>query len=168
MEATNELLEFIKSHLRVYIYGAGAVAEKVVECLKLNEIDNIEGVIVSEGHKKDSDFMNYKVLELPNVQFSQGDGIVLSVLAHKQRELIINLDATGISNNIDIYGQRIIKDFNNVNWYIACNDKSQYFNEFAELNDLGIKYGTDKAEGMNNYLKKYEFFCKSISMIICY
>lgn len=158
-EEINDLLRKVKLHKRVYLYGAGKVAAKIIKCFNLNKIDNIEAVIVSDGHKKNSFFMGFDVREISQVQFYPGDCIVLSVIKRKANDLRKQLELIDIPEGVSIYEQEIVKSVSSIEEFYkgSCTD-GPYFREFLELNEIGSKYGTDKAEKFHNYLHKYEFF----------
>lgn len=154
-------IEDIKSQKRVFLYGAGMVAGKLIECLQSYKIDNVEVVIVSDGHKKETSFMGFPIMELSTVRFLPGDCIVLAVVEWKQADLHEQLSSIELPENVVIYEQKVIISLKDMEEFYngVCID-GYFFSAYSTLNDLGHRYGTDKAEGKHNYLHKYEFFLR--------
>lgn len=71
-----DILEFVKKHNRIFIYGCGEIAELV---LKLNVIKNIKGFIVSDGTNKLEMYESYPVYFLSELQIKAGDGVIVAL-----------------------------------------------------------------------------------------
>lgn len=153
---------FCEKYRRLYMFGNGIVATFMYRyCVEENV--KINGIVLSQ---KSSDvFYGISVKSLDEMSFSTNDGVILAVGDSLKQECLQILLDSGITRE-QIYVQ-------NMYWKYSCAEMPEilkldilikngpYFDNYVELNCLGEKYGTDKAEGLNNYLKKYEFFLRS-------
>lgn len=159
----DEIRQFCSTYKRIHLYGMGYVANMIYEYLKEEGI-SVCDVIVGEGHRERDYFKgNYRVYELPEIEFSAVDGIILCVRAELQNEIMTDIKKCGLKEE-QIYGQKIY--LNSVLPEIISDayikkiniNKEIYFNKYVELDNLGKTLGTDKCSKEHNYLNKYEFF----------
>lgn len=155
-----EILGFCNRHDSIFIYGAGKVAKEMILYLEDEEI-HIEGIVVGSGHKKETTYCGYSVIEVDNWKYRASDGIILAIAEDKFQQVFYDLNGFGVDKG-DIYFQKIfgrrIFPWNNSAVFIDKNENGKYFSLKNELNGLGIKYKTDKSDQYHNYLRKYEFF----------
>ncbi len=160
-----EVLSFCSRFNKIYLYGAGIVAEFMLRYL-FEEGIKIEGIIVSDGHRDKRELENIKIYELSEVCFDDYSGVILGVGVSAQSEIMSKLCAFGLTEN-QLYSQRIYWT-NNVPTIMLDStfDKklgtnrndNGFFAAYRDLNTIGIKYDTDKSDTYHNYLSKYEFF----------
>lgn len=155
-----EILSFCNRHDSIFIYGAGEVAKEMILYLDDEEI-YIEGIIVGRGHKKETKYCGYPVIEIDNWKYKASDGIILAIMEDKWQQVFYDLHCSGIDKR-DIYFQKIFRQrifpWNNSAVFIDKNESGKFFLFKNELNELGVKYKTDKSDQYHNYLRKYEFF----------
>lgn len=155
-----EILGFCSRYDSVFIYGAGSVAKEMILYLEEEEID-IKGIVVGNGHKKETIYCGYNVIEIDHWECKASDGIILGIAEDKQKQVFYDLLGAGV-NKRNIYFQKIfgrpIFPWNDFAVAIDENKDGIFFKSKNELNELGIRYRTDKSDQYHNYLRKYEFF----------
>lgn len=158
----SEILDFAKTHDRIYLYGAGKVASYWLHYLREEEI-SVTGLIVSDGEKKDSDFCeDTKVFWLSEITPKMIDALIIAVGAKLEQKIEDNIREAGLQNVA--YRQRLIGHFDSSCALLPVQrlnrKEDRYFRSLQELNAIGRKTGTDKNEQFHDYLKKYEFFLR--------
>lgn len=155
-----EILGFCHRHGTILIYGAGKVAKEMIVYLEEEEID-VKGIIVGNGHKKQSMYSGYLVMEINEWEHGVSDGVILGIAEDKQQQVFNDLLQIGVDKR-DIYCQRIfgrpVYPWNKSAVSIDENKDGKFFMSINHLNELGIRYKTDKSDQCHNYLRKYEFF----------
>ena len=155
-----EILGFCNRHDSIFIYGAGKVAKDMILYLEEEEID-IKGIIVGNGHKKETMYFDYPVMEVNEWEHGVSDGILLGIAEDKQQEVFYDLLQVGVHKR-NIYLQRIfgrpIFPWNKYAVAVDENKDGKFFISRNHLNEIGIRYKTDKSDQYHNYLRKYEFF----------
>lgn len=76
------LEDYILSKNKLYIYGAGYYAEKIIGYIKENHWENkVLGFVVSDGHKSKETMEGYPILELSELKISDNneEGIIIAV-----------------------------------------------------------------------------------------
>lgn len=157
----DEILLFVSKHKNIYIYGKGTVGTYTMNYLKSESI-SVNGFVVttSEGEKI---YDGVPVFSLNEVTFDPNDGIIIAVREGLQSELYSILLGRGVTAD-QIYGQKMICTNEGALINFSCklkdyrDDNGNYFEEFKDLDKLGIDAGTDKSSKWHNYLSKYEFF----------
>lgn len=95
---TESALErFSAKYSRIFIYGAGEIAQKNKSLLR-----NIEAYIVSDGQRKPKDIDGVPVKYLSEIAFSNDCGIVLFLNQGNQKQVISLLEEKGITNYFTI------------------------------------------------------------------
>ena len=156
-----KLHAFLSIYKKIYIYGAGIVAKRLVCYLKEEEY-NISGLIVTEKKENSTIFNDIKIYELNDIKISEEDGIIIGVKFSSQEEILRRLHKNGIHKE-QIYPQRLYLS-SLPSWKGMTNNEQQnninsvYFKEYTSLDEIGIRYNTDKCSNYHNYLNKYEFF----------
>lgn len=155
-----EFLRFLDECNRIFIYGAGAGAVSSLQYLAEEEI-NCQGILVSKGKKTNDCFSGVPVYEFPSeIDLSDDDGIIVSVRESLLDEITDYLNSNCFRGKVFYHtGSRSKHKFIDRGMYISCvsQNDGDYFDSLTELNELGIKYSTDKA---NLFLKKYELFIR--------
>ena len=158
-----EILRFCNQHERIHLYGAGYAASAMIQYLSEENV-NITDIIVSENKGKDF-FKGFPLHNFLDCHLNYEDGIILCVGFALQERIQDYLEQHGI-NRSNIYAQRIYGFNPNPKLMdvsilpIGESGQGGYFKDCNELNDIGIKYNTDKCSGFHNYLNKYEFFIR--------
>lgn len=159
-----EILRFCSRYKRLHLFGAGYVASAMLQYLQEENI-SIADVIVSEN-KGQGSFKGLSVYSFAECSFNEEDGIFLGVGFTSQESVQSFLEEHGISN-ANIYAQRIYgfnpnpKPMNVSSLPVEkVAIQGRYFADFQELNEIGIKYNTDKCSNYHSYLDKYEFFIR--------
>lgn len=89
---------FLKCCNNVYVYGAGMIAKRVVEALKIYEVD-IAGVIVTDISSSCRKVCNHNVRQFSDVVIdSENDVIVLAVSEENQSQILPTLYEKKIRN----------------------------------------------------------------------
>lgn len=161
-----KIINFAHRFRSIYLYGTGAVAECFYKYLVEEQIA-ISGVIVTIPSKKEPLFHNIKVFTINEVAPVDDMGIILAMKKTYQAEVLPSLLAKGFVEeqlykqeefyvHCGAYQTKIRKEFllDNANG-IALDG---YFAKYTLLNNIGIKYSTDKASTFHDYLCKYEHF----------
>ncbi len=155
-----EILSFCNRHGSIFIYGAGKVAKEMILYLEEEEID-IKGIVVGNRHKKETTYCGYHVLEIDDWEYGLSDGVILGIAWDKQQQVFHDLLHAGVDKK-DIYFQKIfgrrIFPWNYSAVSINENNDGKFFIFRNELNELGMRYKTDKSDEYHAYLRKYEFF----------
>ena len=158
-----EILRFCSRYKRIHLYGAGYVASCMLQYL-MEENISVTDIIVGE-EKRENFFKCIPVYDFSECSLSDEDGIILCVGFDLQESIQDYLEKEGI-NRANIYAQRIY-GFNpnprlmNISMFPVRDDEKQgYFEDYIELNDIGIMCNTDKCSCDHNYLNKYEFFIR--------
>ena len=89
---------------RIFIYGAGVLAEKNVKQLeKINQ--SISGIVVSDGQPKENEFMGYSVVQLSDFLKEEKGTYILSIAMADiyACEVIEDLNSHGIYDYIWLY-----------------------------------------------------------------
>ena len=158
-----EIVSFCHRHNSIFIYGAGEVAQKMILYLKEEEIE-IKGIVVGNGHKKETTYCGCYVTEIDDWVYEASDGIILGIAEDKQKRVFDDLLCAGMDKR-NIYLQKIFGQqlslWNNSAISIDENKDGKFFVSKKELDELGIQYKTDKSSQHHNYLRKYEFFLES-------
>lgn len=161
------ILDFCSKFEKIHIYGAGLCASRICNYLEEEKID-IEDIIVSDGHRKENKFLGrYEIKELSEMELSKNEGIIIALNSEHQEEVYNELIWRGISSK-KIYKQKIYFQYadaksttdNKID--VRHNVASKFFDTYNELDQSGIKLGTDKSSLGHDYLNKYEFFLKNI------
>lgn len=158
----DEILNFCAQHGRIFIYGTGWIAKSLFQYLADEEIE-IEGFCVSDGYITEKIYCNKSVDEIGRITFKDNDGIILGVSGNLREEIICNIQKNDFPLE-DVYFQQIyFAHAHYPNRILAClwgnkNRNEEFFAGYNELDEIGIKYGTDKCSKSHNYLNKYEFF----------
>ena len=87
--------EFCYANKKIYIYGAGVLGKNVLERLRRMNIKNIEGFIVSDGHRKANELEQYPIHELCEIEEKSDIGVIVAV-KWQQPEINNNLKNKGI------------------------------------------------------------------------
>ena len=163
-----EIIGFCNRCDSIFIYGAGKVAKEMILYLEEEKID-IKGIVVGNGHRRETTYYGYSVFEIDNWKHGLSDGIILGIAWDKQEQVFHDLIYAGIDKEKiyfqKIFGRRILP-WNPHAVTINKNDDGNFFALENELNELGIKYNTDKSSQYHNYLRKYEFFLKPYSNLV--
>lgn len=159
-----EILQFCSAHRRIYLYGAGYVANMMYEYLRDENI-TIYGVVVGDGSKNDNKFKGvYDVREISDISFYEEDGIILCVRVELQNVVKETLKRHGIKDEQiyeqKIYAKYVLTEAENLTAKEIRNNNAGYFSKYLELDGLGQAWETDKCSKAHNYLNKYEFFLK--------
>lgn len=157
----NEILNFCLNHDRIIIYGAGWIGRAMYQYLSEEHIE-IFAFCVSDNCKSEYMFCNKRVYELGEFTFKSDDGIILAVRCSLQNEIVLNLQKEQVPLK-NIYIQQIYCRNASPQIIKAClignnHINEVYFGQYARLDELGQKFGTDKSSKEHNYLRKYEFF----------
>lgn len=155
-----EILGFCGRHDSIFLYGAGKVAKDMILYLEEEEI-RIEGILVGNGHRNETSYCGYRVLEIDEWQCGESDGIILGISGEKQMTALQELLRAGVSRK-DVYFQKIfarpVFPYNSAAVAINENRNGNFFISRNRLNEIGIRHGTDKHDRHHNYLRRYEFF----------
>lgn len=157
------ITEFCKKCNKIYVYGTGDIAKRITELLKTEEIV-ISAYIVTNGMKKQEEYMGKKVYELGEIILADTDGIIVAVDGRKQPDVMETLNLSNLGN-VNIYLQKSYFLFNGEEkkeeaYKGEVSKTSSFFHKYKELDAVGTMYLTDKRSGLHNYLNKYEFFLR--------
>lgn len=160
----NEIIGFCERSRRIYLYGTGMVSDLFYHYLSEEKID-INGYIVSNGHKETDQHNGYKVLELREFEFCEDMGIILSVGGKYQKEILEELRKMSIPVETNVLRQKVYcaEEDENISLddaYVGAAPNGSFFEDYIELDKIGLETGTDKNSLQHNYLRKYEFFIK--------
>ena len=156
----DEVVGFCSNFEKIYLYGAGFVAEQFILYLQEESIE-LAGIIVSDiqqTHNKELE--GIPVYELENLELDSKVGIIIAISDKKTQLLIIeNLKRLGISDN-DILMNHIFctSGLEIVPNYQHQLEENGYFSKYSVLDELGVFFMTDKSRNGHNYCSKYEFF----------
>lgn len=156
-----EMDQFIRSHKRVYLYGAGCAAGKIISLLG-SKYGNIAGCIVTQKSGQLHSFMGYKVYTVEEVEMDiSTDGVILAVAEEKQKEIMRELRLK--FGSVDLYEQKLF--FRNEavqkEKCVDAPNKGSFFYQYKVLDEIGIEHETDKSSKWHDYLRKYEMFLQS-------
>ena len=154
------LEDFFAAKKRVFLYGGTGEAKQILEILSLAELKP-SGIIVSDGCRKDNVLYGLKVVEIAEIYLDEKeDGIIMAVRSMKN-SLDILATIRERWGGIQVYWRgtkTILPNARNFLQVVGVRESGQYFQNFYELDNIGHKYGTDKASGQGDYLRKYEMF----------
>lgn len=92
----SDLLSFCRRQKKLYIYGAGGIAGKIVAFLTVNHIQ-FEGFIVSKNHKNSEAFVGKKIFEIDEIQ-DPDTGIILGLSEINAVQVLPILKSKGFAN----------------------------------------------------------------------
>ena len=155
------LEDFFAAKKRVFLYGGTGEAKKILEILALAELKP-SGIIVSDGCRKDNVLYGLKVVETSEISLDEtADGIIMAVKSMRN-SLDVLATIREHWGGIQVYWRGAKTILPNARNYlpvaVGARESGPYFRNFYKLDDLGHKYGTDKASGQGDYLRKYEMF----------
>ncbi len=141
-----------RNNRRINIFGAGKIAGIVLNAAKRAGI-SIAKVVVSNGHRQSKEIINVPIYELHEVEFDPTEDVI--ILAINDSKSLTDITEYLISyHNLDLRNNIIpFEHLTTANDY--CHG---YFSNFVVLDNIGTKFGTDKAHNIHDYLKKYEIF----------
>jgi len=86
------------------IYGTGEMAQHWYEIMLSNNISlpNINGFVVSDGHRKVEEFCGYKVLHLSEIPYNRDIGFILALNPENTSEVKKTLEEKGFRNIFQI------------------------------------------------------------------
>lgn len=154
---SDELLDFISSCDKVFLYGTGVVAYRIAELLKSKKF-SWTGFVVTRREEAVTEFIDHPVYCIDDIVLKREDGIVLAVAEKSQDEIFTKLKE--IESPAKIYAQKLFsrKIVIPKGYLNGVDKKHGFFANFQELNNWGEKFNTDKCHKVHDYLRKYELF----------
>lgn len=97
-------IEYIKKFNNVIVYGAGKIAQKVINGIEEKNVDiEITGVVVSELSEAKKYFMGHRISSLESFYDMKDDVLVLVAVSSKfKHEIIENLKSKGFNHYIEL------------------------------------------------------------------
>lgn len=86
---------------RIYIFGAGNAAQRLIQLLYQFEID-IDGVIVSDPSKNRKTVYGYPVLSADEISTKEGQPLILSAVMGTHDEIGVLLGEHGLHHVINV------------------------------------------------------------------
>ena len=155
---TNQLMEFCNTHKDIYVYGAGAHAKNLLQCMN-SEQYSAKGIIVSVGHKKEDSLEGGVINEINDVSFESGEGVIIATDSKYYKEIFDMLNEH--INEVDIAYWDSIYPFLWKHEEVSKQSRTEgYFSRFTELQRIGEGEKTDKAGEWHNFCNKYELFLR--------
>ena len=123
-----------------------------------DELLPVKGLIVSNGHKKVDNINGVPVIELDDVVFERGDGVIISVDQKYVDEIYSSLLNRMREEDV-VYNQEL---YNCYLWdpkEVSIDSRhSGFFKDYITLQQYGEEEQTDKAGTWHNFCNKYELF----------
>jgi len=96
----NDLYSFCSNYQYIYVYGTGEMAQHWYDVMMSNNISlpNINGFVVSDGHRKVEELFGYKVLHLSEIPYSRDIGFILALNPENTSEVKNTLEEKGYHN----------------------------------------------------------------------
>lgn len=160
------LLHFCHAHPHIRLFGSGDTAILMYRYLSDEGIEIMDFIMTDDDISElGTTYCGHPVTSLSDVTFSPEDGVIITSEAWMQgfvlqRLFERKLDGYQIYQQ-GIYGQytEMWRDSGMVRAGYEGNDAPEgFFSVYKELNEIGKRTGTDKADHIHNYLNKYEFF----------
>ena len=92
-------LWFCKKYKKIYLYGAGVVAQKYADFMMRKSIP-FEGFLVSNSEGNGSVLKGHKVIGFPELEYEKGAGIVIALNEKNKKEILPLLQEKGYGKNV--------------------------------------------------------------------
>lgn len=155
---------FFEKHSRVFLYGAGHGATRMLQYLQSCSL-RAAGVVVGDGQTHAAELDGLVVCELSQAGISSMDGIIVTLKKATQEAVVAQLVRRGIQPEQILCQELYFQPAK----HGAVDDSSclpdvqktgPYFSEEYVLEEIGKEAGTDKCSDAHDYLRKYEFFLR--------
>lgn len=84
-----EVAQKLEIHEKIYVYGAGKYAERVIRVLEKEDI-KLEGILVSNENENPEEYCHYKVYEYDKVKGKLSDALIIIGVSEKNSAEILN------------------------------------------------------------------------------
>lgn len=84
-----EVEEQLETHKKIYVYGAGKYAKRIIRILEKEDI-NLEGILVSDERENPEEYCQYKVYEYDKVREKLSGALIIIGVSEKNSAEILN------------------------------------------------------------------------------
>ena len=145
-ENIDEILAFCHKYHDIYLYGSGCVGNQIKRYL-LEESIQISGFIVSDGEREKNPLNDIPIFELSEIKRKETYGVIISTKRSSQKKIKQNLLRHNFKEE-QIYEQKIYfqdsEEHSTLKKLILPQIATGSFFGYTNLDDLGVKYHTDK------------------------
>lgn len=163
-ESAGRYQAFFEKHPRVFLYGAGHGAARMLRYLRACGLQ-AAGIVVGDGQSHAPEVDGLAVRELSQADIRSEDGVIVTLKQASQEAVVATLVRHGIREEQivcqELFYQRMEEGTVDGTAFLPGVHKTgPYFTEEQELEAIGKETGTDKCSDAHDYLRKYEFFLR--------